>query len=295
MKHLAPPARFLVAVLLATGASIGYVAFPMVSIVHGQESELRRSRPDLSRGWIVGNEGFATRSKISAGVRIQIRVETMGDARGIVVTYSGNPAVSEPGKLWPKDSIFRGGTIDYSIPESLDGQILAVRSGAEPAGYDRPLSVEKDRGAYRLSYASGRSLLVSIGRRLPPARRHVRDLSGGWTAFTRGFATNSNIAVRSAVTIRVVNSGNDYGLAVTFSGNPNLDSPGKLWRAAEVKDGITLLYQIPPVLSNQQIAIRSGTFEGGLDRPSRVEKREHVYRLYYTGGRIIDVNISNPN
>ena len=122
----------------------------------------------------------------------------------------------------------------------------------------------------------------------------MHDISGGWTVGNMGFASNDTIPVRSAVTIRVVNAGNDTGLAVTYSGNLSLHEPGKLWLQSEVQDGVTLIYQIPPVLANRRIAIRSGASPAGLDKPKSVEQRGSSYRLFYFGGRIVDVNVSDP-
>ena len=61
-----------------------------------------------------------------------------------------------------------------------------------------------------------------------------------------------------------------------------------------MQDDVTLLYQVPPILANRRLAIRSGAPTGGLDKPKSVEQREDGYRLYYFGGRIIDVLVSNP-
>ena len=102
------------------------------------------------------------------------------------------------------------------------------------------------------------------------------------------------IVVRSAVTIRVINAGNDKGIDVTYSGNLGLHKPGKLWLQSEVQDGVTLIYQIPPVLANRRIAIRSGASTAGLDKPKSVEQRGNSYRLFYFGGRVVEVNISDP-
>lgn len=264
------------------------------ALVSAQEDELGRPGPDQSGGWAVFEKGFATRSPIAAGEQINIRVLAVGNARGVAVTYSGNLAASTPGQLWAKPLVLAGTTLRYQIPEILNGRQLALRSGAEPAGFDRPVSVEPERGAYLLKYSSGRALLVSIGRRLPRPRRHMHDISGGWTVGNMGFASNDTIPVRSAVTIRVVNAGNDTGLAVTYSGNLSLHEPGKLWLQSEVQDGVTLIYQIPPVLANRRIAIRSGASPAGLDKPKSVEQRGSSYRLFYFGGRIVDVNVSDP-
>lgn len=258
------------------------------------ELELGRQGPDQSGGWDVFEIGFATRSPIAAGEQINIRVVSAGNARGVAVTYSGNRAAATPGQLWAKPLVLPGKTLRYQIPEALNDQKLAVRSGAQPAGYDPPVSAEPERGAYLLKYRSGRALLVSIGRRLPRPHRHASDISGGWTVGNMGFASDSNIGVRSAITLRVVNAGNDTGLAVTYSGNTRLHEPGKLWLRSEVQDDVTLLYQVPPILANRRLAIRSGAPTGGLDKPKSVEQREDGYRLYYFGGRIIDVLVSNP-
>ncbi len=264
------------------------------SSISAQEAEFGRPGPDQSGGWAVFEKGFATRSPIAAGEQINIRVLTVGNARGVAVTYSGNLFASNPGQLWAKPLVLAGTTLRYQIPQSLNGRQLALRSGAEPEGFDRPVSVEPERGAYLLKYSSGRALLVSIGRRLPRPRRHMHDISGGWTVGNMGFASNEVIAVRSAVTIRVINAGNDTGLAVTYSGNLSLHEPGKLWLQSEVQDGVTLIYQIPPVLANRRLAIRSGASTAGLDKPKSVEQRGNSYRLFYFGGRIVEVNISDP-
>jgi hypothetical protein len=256
--------------------------------------DLGRQGPDQSGGWEVFARGFATRSPVSAGEQINIRVLSVGNARGLAVTYSGNLAAHRPGQLWAKPLVMPGRTLRYQVPESLNDQKLAVRSGAEREEFDRPVSAEPERGAYLLKYQSGRAVLVSIGRRLPRPNRHATDISGGWTVGNMGFASDSNISVRSAITLRVVNAGNDTGLAVTYSGNLSLHEPGKLWLKSEVQDDVTLLYQVPPILANRRLAIRSGAPAGGLDKPKSVEQRENGYRLYYFGGRIIDVLVSNP-
>lgn len=267
--------------------------------LHAQDAasagpELGRPGPDRSGGWDVFEKGFATRSPVAAGEQINIRVLTVGNARGVAVTYSGNLAAHTPGQYWAAPLVLADRVLRYQIPEALNERKLAVRSAAQPQGYDRPASVEPQQGAYVLKYQSGRSLLVSIGRRLPKRRHQAQDLSGGWIVGNMGFASNSNISIRSAVTIKVVNAGNDSGLAVTFSGNLNLHEPGKLWQKSEVQDNVTLLYQVPPFLANRQLAIRSGALNGGLDKPRSVEMREQGYRLFYNGGRILDVTISNP-
>ena len=259
-----------------------------------QEGDLGHRGPEQSGGWEVFERGFATRSPIAAGEQINIRVLSVGNARGVAVTYSGNLATATPGQLWAKPLVVDGTTLRYQIPESMDGKKMAVRSGAQPAGFDRPVSAEPERGAYLLKYQSGRVLLVSIGRGLPRPHRHATDISGGWAVGNMGFASDSNISIRSAITIRVVTAGNDTGLAVTYSGNLNLHEPGKLWLKSEVQDGVTLLYQVPPILANRRLAIRSGASTGGLDKPRSVEQRENGYRLSYFGGRVVDVIISNP-
>ncbi len=258
------------------------------------EFELGRQGPERSGGWDVFEIGFATRSRISAGEQINIRVVSVGNARGIALTYSGNRAASTPGQLWAKPLVLAGKTLRYQVPEALDDQKLAVRSGAQPAGYDPPVSAEPDRGAYLLKYRSGRALLVSIGRRLPNPHPHASDISGGWSVGNLGFATNSNIGAGATITLRVVNAANDTGLAVTYSGNPNLHEPGKLWRKSEVKDEVRLLYQVPLSLANRRLAIRSGAPAGGLQKPKSIEQRGTGYRLRYFGARIIEVLVSNP-
>ena len=279
----------------STAVLISAFLFSDPSVVSAQDAELGRPGPDLSGGWIAYDRGFATREKIEPGETVNIRILSMGNALGIAVTYSGNLAESQPGKLWNTVTLRDQETLSYRVSASIGNRQLAVRSGARPNGLDKAVSVEQERGAYRLEYASGRVLLVSIGRHLPRPGRHNHDISGGWTVGNMGFASDSNISVRSAITLRVVNAGNDRGLAVTYSGNLNLHEPGKLWQQSEVQDGVTLLYQVPPVLANRQIAIRSGASPVGLDKPKSVEQRGNGYRLSYFGGRIVDVTISNPD
>lgn len=295
MKRSVPLLTTMPTALLVVISTLTIVSPPLpCTSVSAQQVELNRSGPDQSGGWDVFDKGFATRSPLAAGEQINIRVLSTGDARGVAVTYSGNLAASTPGQLWAKPLVSAGATLRYQISEALNGQKLAVRSGAEPAGFDRPVSAEPERGAYLLKYQSGRTLLVAIGRRLPRPHQHSTDISGGWTAGNMGFASNSNINVRSAITIRVINAGNDTGLAVTYSGNLSLHEPGKLWLKSEVQDGVTLLYQVPPILANRRLAIRSGASTGGLDKPKTVEERKNGYRLVYFGGRIVDVIVSYP-
>ena len=290
LTHQQPNPLFATAFLLACAWLPASPAFALPPLTPLPE----RPDADLSGGWIAYDRGFATRSQIEPGQTVNIRILAMGNALGIAVTYSSNPAESQPGKLWDTVTLRDQETLSYQVSESIGNRQLAVRSGARPNGLDKPVSVEQERGAYRLEYASGRILLVSIGRHLPRPARHNHDISGGWTVGNMGFASDSNISVRSAITLRVVNAGNDRGLAVTYSGNLNLHEPGKLWQQSEVQDGVTLLYQVPPVLADKRLAIRSGASTFVLDKPKSVEQRGNSYRLYYIGGRIVDVNISDP-
>ena len=296
---LAPKWTMMQLVLVST--LIASSTVPCRSLLHAQgfapdgEPKAMDQGSDQSGGWDVFQKGFATRSRVSADAQINIRVVSVGNASAIAVTYSGNRASSTPGHLWAKPSVMAGKTLRYQIPPALNGQKLALRSAAQPAGYDPPVSATPERDAYLLKYESGRALLVSIGRRLPRHQRDASDISGGWTAGNMGFASDSNISLRSAITLRVVKAGSDTGLAVTYSGNLSLHEPGKLWLKSEVRDGVTLLYQVPPILANRRMAIRSGASTGGLAKPRSVEQLVNGYRLSYFGGRIIDVLVSPPD
>ena len=88
------------------------------SSISAQEAEFGRPGPDQSGGWAVFEKGFATRSPIAAGEQINIRVLTVGNARGVAVTYSGNLSASNPGQLWAKPLVLAGTTLRYQIPQS---------------------------------------------------------------------------------------------------------------------------------------------------------------------------------
>ncbi len=101
----------------------------------------KAGRGDISGGWIVGDRGFASQARIAAGSVVSIRVLAMGSARGIAVTFSGNQNAHTPGKLWDGAELREGSSINYRVPESLNGAQLAIRSGAVVGGFDQPVEL----------------------------------------------------------------------------------------------------------------------------------------------------------
>lgn len=122
----------------------------------------------------------------------------------------------------------------------------------------------------------------------------VHDASGGWKAGDPGFASNARVPQDATVEIRVVAMGNSRGVVVTFSGNRDIYRPGKLWNRQELRDGAVVKYSVPSELANRQLAVRSGAATGNFDRPQKVEKVDGAYKLFYAGGRILEVLVHTP-
>ncbi len=249
---------------------------------------------DISGGWIVGDRGFASQSRIAAGSVVSIRVLAMGNARGIAVTFSGNQNAHTPGKLWDGAELREGSSINYRVPESLNGAQLAVRSGAAIGEFDQPLNSQVSEFAYQLSFASGRRLLVTVSTGRPQPGAVGDDLSGGWLVGDVGFASQSQVAEGSIVSIGVVNMGNSRGIVVTFSGNTRIDTPGIRWNRNELFEGQVVQYRVSRELNNARLAIRSGAAASGFDRPIRVQFEIDAYRLTFAGGRVLQVNVTRP-
>jgi hypothetical protein len=274
--------------LVAVFVSLAAVCLPNPS-ADAQEGE-------ISGGWMVGDMGFASRSRVAPDAVVSIRILEMGEARGIVITYSGNPRIDTPGKLWNREELRTGSIVSYRVPSSFNGAQLAVRSGAASAGLDRPVSVEASEFSYKLNFASGRVLLVSVSRGFPgPGPRPGRaDISGGWLVGNAGFASQAHVPQDAVVVITVIRMGNSRGIVVTYSGNPKIDTPGKLWNAVELREGITVRYSVPPELHNARLAVRSGAQAGGLDRPLSVESLNGATQLLFEGGRELSVTVLPP-
>lgn len=249
---------------------------------------------DVSGGWIVGDKGFASRSRVTAGVTVSIRVLAMGNGRGIAVTYSGNPQAHTPGKLWNRPELREGSILRYRIPESLRNVQLAIRSGAASGGFDKPLRVEASEFSYRLLFVDGRQLLVSVATGVPDPGSVVDDQSGGWLVGDTGFASQMHVRQGATVSIRIAKMGNSRGIVITYSGNPRIDTPGKLWNRTELGEGRVVRYTVSRALNNARLAIRSGAAAGGFDKPLRVESTDDSYQLFYAGGRVLSVNVTRP-
>jgi hypothetical protein len=117
------------------------------------------------------------------------------------------------------------------------------------------------------------------------------DISGGWVAADIGFASKARIPADSIVEIRIVSMGNSRGIVVTFSGNRDIYRPGKLWSRQELREGAVVKYTVGPELANRVLAVRSGAAAGNFDRPQKAEAVEGVYKLYFSGGRILEVKV----
>ena len=126
---------------------------------------------DETGGWTPGPSpknpvphiGFASRKRIPEGCEVIIRVVEVGNSLGIVATYSGNGLFSDkPGRLWNRNEVKQGKVLRLRIGIGLAGRSLAIRSGANPSGYDRPLESVATENGYRLKYAGGRVLHVRV-------------------------------------------------------------------------------------------------------------------------------------
>jgi hypothetical protein len=117
---------------------------------------------DISGGWVVGRDGFATAKRIPSGAVVSFRIESLGNALGVVVTYSGNQRVSTPGKLWAGTSLRQGMDYEYRLDKQLADQRLAFRSGKNPAGWDPPQRVQAAGNSHKLYFASGRVVEVTV-------------------------------------------------------------------------------------------------------------------------------------
>jgi hypothetical protein len=117
---------------------------------------------DISGGWVAGDTGFASKNRIPRGAIVSFRVDKKGNAFGIVVTYSGNPQPVDPGKLWDRNEIREGTSYSYAVSDRLNNQNLALRSGANPDGWDAPLRAVGRGNSYQLHYRSGRVVTVTV-------------------------------------------------------------------------------------------------------------------------------------
>ncbi|MFO0870812.1 MAG: hypothetical protein U0935_17940 [Pirellulales bacterium] len=124
---------------------------------------------DPSRGWLVGDTGFASQAGVPTDSVVEFRLLKMGNSRGVVVTFSGNADIYQPGKLWSRQELREGASDTYSIGPALANRRLAIRSGAANGGFDRPLKVETVEGKSHLYFAGGRVVEVTV--RSPPMRR----------------------------------------------------------------------------------------------------------------------------
>jgi hypothetical protein len=120
------------------------------------------SENDASGGWTAGDVGFASKARVPQDAIVKIRVVAMGNSRGVVVTFSGNRDIYRPGKLWSRQELREGAVVTYELPKELANRQLAVRSGAATGNFDRPQRVEAVEGAYKLYFAAGRILEVSV-------------------------------------------------------------------------------------------------------------------------------------
>ena len=123
---------------------------------------------DPSRGWSAGDTGFASKAGVPAESVVEIRLLKMGNSRGVVVTFSGNADIYQPGKLWSRQELREGAAYTYPIGPALAMRPLAIRSGAANGGFDRPLKVETVEGKSHLHFAGGRVVEVTVR---PPGMR----------------------------------------------------------------------------------------------------------------------------
>ena len=123
---------------------------------------------DPSRGWLAGDTGFASKAVVPVDSVVEIRLLKMGASRGVVVTFSGNADLSQPGKLWSRQELKEGAAYTHPIGTALAKRPLAIRSGAANGGFDRPLKVEAVMGKTHLHFAGGRVVEVTVR---PPSMR----------------------------------------------------------------------------------------------------------------------------